>query len=498
MVQVKKIKVDEDKVKIAIQTGLPLTVTTYTLPIEMEDYITDILTIFLKQLDQEILKDSLSYCVKELVTNAKKANTKRVYFNLRQLDINSKEDYDKGMVSFKADTLGNIKYYLEEQRKRGLYIKVLLQMRNNKIKIEIKNKAELTLYEYKRIHDKITRAQQYSSVEEGITQLLDDSEGAGLGLVIMFLILRKIGLTDDNYQIISENGETISRIIIPFNENQTSSLNELTKEFIAHIDGIPDFPENITKINQMIDDPEAKLSDIAMQISNDVSLTGELLKIVNSATYVLSSPCQSIPEAVKLLGLKGLKNLLFSIGSLKNLLADTNDASKKLWTHSYKVAFYSYNIARNFCANDRNCIDDSYVCGLLHDMGKVIFENTHPESMDIFKKLCEDKKVPLTLFESLIAGGNHGELGARIAEKWNFPQTLASVIRYHHEPDKAPDNVKKLSAIVYLADFMAHRDENLVDFAQINMSILETFGITSENQLEGISDKLCAAFAQDM
>ncbi|MDO4506771.1 MAG: hypothetical protein Q4B64_07460, partial [Spirochaetales bacterium] len=77
MAQIKKIKVDKEKVNLAIQTGIPLTVTTYTLPVEMEGYIVDILDVFLKHLNMDSYFQVLSYCVKELVNNAKKANTKR-------------------------------------------------------------------------------------------------------------------------------------------------------------------------------------------------------------------------------------------------------------------------------------------------------------------------------------------------------------------------------------------------------------------------------------
>ena len=135
MQKIKRINVDTEKVRMAIQTGIPLTITTYTLPPEMEDYITDVLSVFLAQLNQEHMTDSLVYCVKELVNNAKKANTKRVYFVDKKLDLFNKEEYDKGMENFKLDTFNNIKYYLEEQRKLGYYIKVLFQVRNNKIKI---------------------------------------------------------------------------------------------------------------------------------------------------------------------------------------------------------------------------------------------------------------------------------------------------------------------------------------------------------------------------
>lgn len=491
----KRIKVDENKIKTAIQAGIPLTVTTYTLPQEMLVYIEDVLKFFLKELNQEQMFEGLSYCLKELVNNAKKANTKRIYFSQKHLDITDKDQYDEGMKNFKTDTLNNIRYYMDLQRKAGLYVKVSLQTRNKKIKIEIRNKSELAVFEYKRIHDKITRAQQYESVEEGMTQLLDDSEGAGLGLVIMILILRKIGMTEENFQVLSENGETLTRLILPFGQKFNQDVSALSKEFVEIVKGLPEFPENIVKINKLISDPKSKMSDIALQISSDVSLTAELLKLVNSAAFSLSSPCHSISDAVKIVGLRGIRNLLFSIGSIQSLMSKSDN--KQMWDHSYKVAYYAYNLARNFAGGDRICIEDSYVCGLLHDMGKIVFEAAHPDILEKIKVMCDKRNVSTSLFESMVAGVNHGDVGAMIAEKWNFPPVIVSVIRYHHDPDSAPEEFRKVTSLIYLADMFVKYSDELVEYEQINSNVLSLFNITKKEQFEGISDRLKKAFYKD-
>ena len=144
MSQGKRIEVDVSKVRMAIQSGIPLTITTYTLPHEMECYMADVLKVFLTEVRQDHMVESLSYCLKELVNNAKKANTKRVYFKEKGLDITNKSDYKKGMTQFKEDTLSNIEHYLEKQKEEGLYVKVIMQTRNNKVKVEIRNNVELT------------------------------------------------------------------------------------------------------------------------------------------------------------------------------------------------------------------------------------------------------------------------------------------------------------------------------------------------------------------
>lgn len=491
--QVKKVEVDRNKVRTAINAGIPLSLTTYTLPHEMEVYMNDILRVFLEELNQNQMIEYLSYCLSELITNAKKANTKRVYFKVKKLDITNQADYELGMKTFKTDTLDDINYYLGLQKKGGLYVRLILQFRNNKIKIEVRNNSELTVFEYKRIHDKLARAQQYTSVEQALEQVIDNAEGAGLGLIIMLLMLEKIGMTEENFQVLCENGETITRIILPLSKKTLDEINYISDEFVKVIEELPQFPENISAINRLLSDPDSKMSDIAMQISNDVALSAELLKMVNSAAFALASPCSSIYDAVKLVGLRGIKNLLFSIGAVQSF-AKTGGDKEDLWTHAYMVAFYSYNMARNFFHGHRNVVEDAYVCGLLHDMGKIIFETSHPDFINGVRKMSAEKNISADIFEKLLAGVNHAEIGARVAENWNFPDVIVNSIRYHHAPDSAPEDVKKLVYVVYLADLMTHYQKDEITFYQIDVEVLKEFKLTNEGQFKKISDQLLDAF----
>ncbi|RKX93668.1 MAG: hypothetical protein DRP59_02285, partial [Spirochaetes bacterium] len=111
---------DKEKVKKAARNSIPLSIKTYTLPHETEIYLEEVLKVFLEEFGQDHLKDRLAYCMKELAVNAKKANTKRVYFKEKNLNIDNEEDYKIGMKTFKSDTLNNIDHYLELQKQAGL------------------------------------------------------------------------------------------------------------------------------------------------------------------------------------------------------------------------------------------------------------------------------------------------------------------------------------------------------------------------------------------
>ena len=489
----RKVDIDTEKVKTAIRTGIPISITTYTLPHDMEMYMGEILSLFLTELNQTHMIQYLTYSLNELVVNAKKANTKRIYFKEKNLNIFDLNDYNKGMKTFKNDTLNNINYYLKLQKDAGLYVRLILQVKNNNIKIEVRNNSKITPFEKERIQQKLEQAQQYESIQDALTTVLDDSEGAGLGLVILILMLEKIGMTKENFQTITNDTETITKITLPLSEETQKEIDTISKEFSNAIQDLPQFPQNIEKLNKLLDSDDSKISDIANQISNDVALTGELLKTVNSAAFSLQTPCSNIADAVKMIGTRGVKNMLYSIGSL-NIFAAQTKKNEDLWKHSYQVAFYSYNLAKNFCKSDNSVVEDSFVCGLLHDMGKVIFETNCPEYLENVKKICKDKITSLDLFEKIISGVNHGEIGAKIAEKWNFPESIINVIRFHHSPENAPEATKILAAIIYIADLMVHYHNSDIQYCQIDKNILEKFNITCENQFQQIADKLKTVF----
>jgi putative nucleotidyltransferase with HDIG domain len=495
MAGAQELVVDEEKVKRAVQSGIPLTVTTFTLPHEIESYIEQVVTVFLKQVDQDKLKDYVVYCIQELTVNAKKANTKRVYFTERGLDIGNPDDYKEGMTHFKENTLGNIAHYLQLQKEKGLYIRLILQIKNNIIHIEVRNNVVVTKTELIRIHDKLARSRQYDNLEDALSQVLDDSEGAGLGLVILVLMLKKMGLDEDCFDILGTDKETVARLVIPLDKARVESLSALSVTVVNNINSLPQFPENILMVQKLIGDPKSEMADIARQISMDPALTGDLLKIVNSAQYMLSKKVDSISEAVKMVGIRGIKNLLYSYGTQK-ILGDDTAGKKNLWEHSYKTAFYAFNLVKNF-RRDRNLLDDAYVGGILHDMGKIVFSNVHPELLEKIRGFCGEKGLPVSTFEDLSAGMNHAEIGALIAEKWNFPDGLVASIRYHHDPTSAPQDYKDLVDTVYLANMFCELEKGAVTFDQFEPTVLENFTITSKKQVDGLLEKFAAGFDRE-
>jgi putative nucleotidyltransferase with HDIG domain len=495
MIEEQNLVVDEEVIKKSIRAGTPITIKAYTLPRETEIYIANVLAVFLRFAGHEDLHDYVEYCVHELSSNAKKANTKRVYFMENNLDINNPDQYKYGMINFKKDTLNNMPYYLKLQKNKGLYIKVNILYTNNSIQIEVCNNVSLAKVEAIRIHDKLARSRQFNSLEDAFSQVLDDSEGAGLGLVVLVLMLKKMGLGEDCFDISGTKTETVARLVIPLGETFLTNISEITDTIVNQIKTLPQFPENIIKVQNLLSDPKSDILDIAGKISVDPAMTADIIKLANSAQYMATKKISTISEAVKILGISGIRKLLYSYGSQK-LLGNETSEKKELWRHSYKTAFYAFNLARNFY-HDKSSIEDIYLGGMLHDMGKIVLSMVKPDSIKKMDMFRENKSIASVTFEDVRAGINHAEIGALIAEKWNFPGNLVMAIRYHHSPSLAPEKYRGLVDSVYLANMLCAIERGEVIFEQLDSSVLTRFNITHPDQIKKIITVFSKGFSAE-
>lgn len=483
----------KEKIFSALTKSIPITITTHKVSRATELRIEAILELILGEFGLKEVNDKISYCLKEIVTNAKKANTKRVYFEMNGLNMSSPDDYQRGMVSFKEDTLSNIDYYLKLQEDAGLYVKISFHAQGNALVLTVKNNSEISQKELSRVYDRMARARTYHSMEEAFSEILDDSEGAGLGIVIMVLMLKKIGLTEEAFEITVNDGVTSAALTLKMSDVRAEGIEMLIDEIVNGIESIPQFPENIRRIQVLINDQDSSMTDIAKQISIDPAMTADVLKIVNSSQFMLPNKVENLLSAVSLIGMKGLRDLILRYGAQKTLKFE---GSKELWEHSHFVAFSAYSLARGRRLS-KEIAEDAFMGGILHDIGKAVFANISTGLMERFHTIATSKDLPTKIIEDLFAGYNHAEIGARIAEKWNFPDSLVHGIRFHHDPQKAGRAEKGYVFAVYLANiFSSYLSEDVI-FDQIDSSVLRFFNIKDEDELDIIIEELQRKFDRE-
>ncbi len=218
---------------------------------------------------------------------------------------------------------------------------------------------------------------------------------------------------------------------------------------------LPSLPEILLKLLEACDNETTSLPEIAEIISKDPALSFRVLQLVNSANYGLCRNFISVDQAVIYLGAKSIKNIavttcIHQVFEGKRFNTIKTFKISAFWWHSLMCATLSRRIAKKIqYAN----IDEAYLSGLLHDIGRLILISTFPEEHKTFLLETEDIWNELWAEKQLI-GITHSEAGAWLVHNWNLNSLIADAIRYHHEPLEQIKEAFSLIKVVYLANLI--------------------------------------------
>jgi HD-like signal output (HDOD) protein len=476
----------------AAQTSLPLVFRVNGLLPAAFPLLDRIIEIYLGELGQEKILEPLSYCVKELISNAQKANAKRIYFDEHGLQLARPADYEKGMKGFLTEMSENLAHFIEQMRERRLPIEVTFLATRETLRISVKNGSALAPVEKKRIDERIAKARAFYSFFEVLETSVDHTEGAGLGIMMLLQFLKRIGVGEQAFSITSENGSTVSSIAIPIPEVHLEQIRILADVLVRDIETLPHFPESIQQLIHLTADPNADVNEISNLVAADPTLTADLLRHANSAYYGRPTRVESALTAIKLMGMRSLHQLLYSFG-FQRIMHQHRHRLKTLWEHSQRTAFYATLLARDI-KHKRELLDDAYVAGILHDLGFIAVTALHPATQAKMRRFSMEKNIPARILEKFSFGMHHADIGALIAEKWNFPDQLIEGIKFHHDPLLASGRYKDVVFCVYLANAICDLERGMVTYSQMEKPVLEDFGVSSREQLLDLASKLGKAF----
>jgi len=222
------------------------------------------------------------------------------------------------------------------------------------------------------------------------------------------------------------------------------------ERIIKEIDTLEPVSHMGQRVMEITSNPDSSISELVEIIKYDQSITANLLRICNSSYFAVKKEIVSIKQAVSYLGLEKVACLVMIGNTAKNFSKAQMgyDLDKgELWRNSVSSALIAQDLAEKRGLN----IPLIFTSALIKDIGKVILDNYVNDSFKEISTAVQTKNISFIEAEKEIIGIDHAELGARVAEKWNFSSAMVNIIRNHHNPDRA--SADDLSVpIVYLAD----------------------------------------------
>lgn len=353
-----------------IQENHPFHFKFFNMNESVENTLYQTLDRFLLQLDVISVRESIVAAVKEMVTNAIKANAKRVYFHTQSANIQNEQEYQSKMTDFKKEYLEKRDEFEEGLLKHNYGVYVSFIHNKNLMRIRIMNNVELTADEVDRIKYRIERAKSYNDLAEAFMDASNEQEGAGLGLIMTLMMLKNDGLSDSAFKFESSGNKTIFTIDIPAQLTKEVSQSSKLDRLIDELDQLPTFPKTIQDIQAAIDKPNSSIGQIAEMIKRDIALSANILKLSNSAAFRRGAKVESLDRAIQLIGLKELQSLLYSLGT-KQILEDKFPVFNEIWEKSNEAAFYAKMISQKMGMN-KNSQSNLIASTLLHDIGEIV------------------------------------------------------------------------------------------------------------------------------
>ncbi|HPX91242.1 MAG TPA: HDOD domain-containing protein [Spirochaetota bacterium] len=435
------------------------------------------------------LLETLVTILREIIYNAFKANLKRIYFEKSGVPITDRERYHILMEKFKDDFLFRINEIANEiKAQEKYYINIIFKKNDDELKISIFNNVALIEEEFNRIKARIEKALQYQNLADAYNDMYNSTEGAGLGFALMIFLLRNSGIGHNNLKIqTSEKGVTVS-VNVPKKLKEESIISSVKKKVLDDVDTLPTFPENIVELQRLCASKEATIELIASRISQDPSLTADVIKLSNSAGFVPGKKIMTVKDALMIIGLKNL-NLILTASAAKTIMQSRYKKFEIIWEHCIRVANYSTAIAK--MKQLSGIIDSAFTSGLLHDIGKIVLMSADDKVVHTISEITRDKQLrSSSILEEISVGISHADIGSLIAEKWNFPPHLKNAIENHHSPLNVNGDHRDLTFTVYLANMLAGVEKNKYSYYYIEMDVLKWIDIDNLDDLKAFHEKL--------
>jgi HD-like signal output (HDOD) protein len=239
---------------------------------------------------------------------------------------------------------------------------------------------------------------------------------------------RLIAVTQVAQQVISKpcSGATLALAVRRVMAVRRTLDDPRLRELMGSVNRLPALPDVYRRIVDEASKPDSQIKDIAQIVASDMATSAELLKLVNSALFVLPRAVVSVEQAVTLLGMQSVTSLVLagSIFRTRGLPAGLDGE------HLRQVAVQSCEVARAVArAEGWQPHEAGQVAlgAMLRDAGMLILAEGSPEAVEQLDLTLTD---PLERAEQerRAFGCTVAAASAYLLGIWGFPQIVVHAV----------------------------------------------------------------------
>lgn len=237
---------------------------------------------------------------------------------------------------------------------------------------------------------------------------------------------------------------------------------------LQQIECLPTLPGVAMRLLQITSEDQSHARQVVELVQSDPVLTARILKLTRSAHTGLNEELVTVDRAVVLLGFEAIRNAVLSIKVFEAFAEDpaapvdpdteseSGYSRPAFWHHCLAVAIAAELIAHQHRQELKIKPAEAFICGLMHDLGKLALEHALPKSYQRVLELTEQAQANIADVERKVLGLDHHTAGKRLAEHWRFPHVLQDVIWLHGvQFDSLPKlDHRNMVGLIGLADLL--------------------------------------------
>ncbi len=233
-------------------------------------------------------------------------------------------------------------------------------------------------------------------------------------------------------------------------------MQPAVRAVLPRLDTIPTLPATHQRVVEALQDPNYSGDTVAQLMAQDIALTTNLFKSVNSAAFGLGQPIHSVQDALTYLGVQRLQALVVSSWAFRFIdekMCRGFDPQQE-WEHAMAVATGAQELARAL-GTSAGMREAAFTAGMLHDVGKLLLAANAPDGYGLILEEARDSGRPLWQVEKEDMGFSHAEIGGCMLGIWGTGMPIVEAVAWHHEPARAAEGKLSPLTLVHVADCRA-------------------------------------------
>ncbi|WP_299200947.1 HDOD domain-containing protein [uncultured Amphritea sp.] len=223
---------------------------------------------------------------------------------------------------------------------------------------------------------------------------------------------------------------------------------------------LPALCSTIREIEKISKDDTSSLTRLGQAVLHDHALTTAILKVANSAGYMLHNPVTTVSRASVVLGLTRIKNICITAKMLNSLLKNRKltpavyERLLKLMAQSFHAGMIAKMMMRDY---EEDVQEETFIAALLNRFGESAFWSMGgPVTVELDKQLRQKQAVRAEEVDFIVRqalGTTFENMSLGLASSWNMGNVLISSLE---EPELRTPELRSVNLAVRLSATLAN------------------------------------------